>query len=118
MVGTEIELSTEAHKQALLLQENNSEWKDLPLRIYLEGKGCDGFFYGVSFDKATSDDMTFDQGGIELVVDAKSLDFVRGSKIHWVDDERGKGFLVENPSHKKFRGKFFKRENWENRLLK
>lgn len=88
----------------------------LSLRIYLDGKGCDGFFYGVSFDKASKDDLVKDQESLSLIIDPDSLTFCDGSEIEWVDDERGTGFLVNNPNHRKFRGKFYKRSSWQKAL--
>jgi iron-sulfur cluster assembly accessory protein len=114
-----ITLSPEAITQALCLKKDQPQ--DAVLRLYLEGKGCDGFYYGVSFDSKTPEDQIFLQAGddgqsVELAVDTESLKFVSGSQVIWVDDERGRGFLVENPRHKKFRGKFYKRAGWQERL--
>src|SRR5690606_10734451 len=86
------------------------------LRLYIEGKGCDGFVYGVSFDYPSAEDIHFSHDTIDLVVDPETLVYVEGSHIEWVDDERGRGFLVENPNHTKFRGKFFKRSNYQDWL--
>lgn len=105
--------------QAKKFQQENEEWRQLSVRLYIAGKGCDGFSYGVSFDGTKEGDLHFPQEtstgqAINLVVDPDTLKFVQGATISWVDDERGKGFLVVNPRHKKFRGKFFKRKGWEN----
>lgn len=87
------------------------------LRLYLEGKGCDGFIYGICFDSRDPADISFSQDGVELVVDTTTYPFVAGSVIHWLKEAERSGFLVDNPNHKKFRGKFFKRKNWQGRLL-
>ncbi len=114
----EIMLTPAALQAAIKYQEDVPEYRDLDLRLYLSGKGCDGFDYGVTFSTAESDDAIFTtSSGLKIIVDPKTLPFVRGSTIEWVDDERGRGFLVENPRHKKFRGKFYKRANWQERLL-
>ena len=94
------------------------EWRDKPLRLFISGKGCDGFEYGVSFDASADDDHVFDYGLVTLVTDPETMLFCAGSVIDWVDDERGRGFLVTNPRHKHFRGKFYKRRNWADRLEK
>lgn len=116
-----VTLSQRALTQAIFLKKENETRENLSLRVYLDGKGCDGFYYGVTFDQKHADDIGMEMGAghekIEVVIDEKTLPFVKGSTIDWVDDERGQGFLVENPQHKKFRGKFFKRKNWEERLL-
>ncbi len=118
----EIFLDAEALKQAFLYKKNNPQWADFSLRIYIAGKGCDGFNYGVSFDPAQSDDVRIvhksEEGeSLEIVIDPETYKFVKGSTVTWVHDERGKGFLLENPRHKKFRGKFFKKTGWEQRVL-
>ena len=113
-------LEPEALVEALRLARSRPDWTDLPLRLYLDGKGCDGFYYGVSFDALTQDDLTFPQKSGEeellLITDKDTAQFVDGSVISWVNDERGTGFLVTNPNHKKFRGKFFRRGAWKKRL--
>ena len=114
-----ITLSPEAIQQAKALQASNPDWQGLPLRVYLEGKGCDGFYYGVSFDAVRESDLIFQQGesDISLITDSDSYQFIKGSQVIWVDDERGQGFLVENPKHKEFRGKFYKRKAWKEKLI-
>ena len=87
-------------------------WHGKALRIYLSGKGCSGFEYGVTFDDPAPDDVMTTQDQFQIVVDPQCLKFVEGSVVEWVDDERGKGFLVNNPNHRKYRGKFFKRPDW------
>ena len=44
-----VTLTDEALRKAITLQLENPAWYGLSLRLYLEGKGCDGFFYGVTF---------------------------------------------------------------------
>lgn len=112
-----IHLTAVAGHQALLLQKTNESFVGKPLRLYLEGKGCDGFYYGVTFDAATAEDLHFAQHGVDVVVDPATMQFVEGAEIEWVDDERGKGFLVNNPSQKAYRGKFFKRASWQDKLV-
>lgn len=115
----EIEFTENALRKAEELKTATPEFHDQVLRVYLEGKGCDGFFYGVAFDKPQEGDKEIRQAdGSVIIADNETLKFVEGSTVDWVDDERGQGFLVENPSHRKFRGKFYKRDGWEERLLK
>lgn len=111
-------MSVTLSARALAKAEELSHTADKPsLRLYLEGKGCDGFYYGVAFDHPLPNDHHFPQGGIDVIVDADSMCFVQGSTIDWVDDRRGRGFLVHNPSHKRYRGKFYKKSVWQQRLL-
>lgn len=112
-VGELITLTNTAVRKALELRQ--SVYDDL--RVYLDGKGCDGFFYGVSFDQRSTDDLIFPHSGLNVICDPESYKFIKESTVEWVDDERGQGFLVDNPNHRKFRGKFYKREQWQDRLL-
>ncbi|MBC7661669.1 MAG: iron-sulfur cluster assembly accessory protein [Chitinophagaceae bacterium] len=114
--GPNIFLTPGALAQALHLKATTPEYEGLPLRLYIEGKGCDGFYYGVNFDKAEPDDLHFAVETLECIIDDRTLLFCKGSIIDWVDDERGRGFLVENPKEKNFRGKFYKKSTWRTRL--
>lgn len=109
-------LSQKAIQKAFELQKDFPRYQNRPLRLYVEGKGCDGFTYGVTFDEAADDDLKFEQEGLTCIIDPQSLRFCKGSIIEWVDDDRGTGFLVENPNQKKFRGKFYKRKSWVDQL--
>lgn len=112
-----IQFTEKATQMVAELRASNPDWKNLNLRLYLSGKGCDGFEYGVCFDSHLDGDTTYEFKGFSLYVDKETLDFVQGSSIDWAETEEGKGFLVNNPNHKKFRGKFFKREGWREKIL-
>ena len=110
-----VSLSAVAEKKAIFLNEETPAYKDKFLRLYIEGKGCDGFIYGVTFDNKADDDLCFPfklSSKLILLVDSKTFEFVKGSTIDWVDDDRGQGFLVNNPRHKRFKGKFYMRPFW------
>jgi iron-sulfur cluster assembly protein len=69
------------------------------LRIFISGRGCAGFEYGLGLDnKPNETDTTFDSEGLKVLVDEVSLQYMAGSKIDYIDNERGKGFLVDNPN--------------------
>ena len=112
-----ITLTPRALEHAQHLKKTVPEYLGLPLRLYLDGKGCDGFFYGVTFDARQAGDLqTTFSTELDLVVDPDTYVFVKGCEIDFVDDERGNGFLVNNPSQRKFRGKFYKKKEWLERL--
>ena len=69
------------------------------LRLAVSGGGCSGFQYGFSFDdNRQSDDFVFARDGVELVVDAVSLELVKGAEIDFVEDLMGASFQVKNPN--------------------
>ncbi len=69
------------------------------LRLYVSGRGCSGFEYGMGFENKPSEtDSTFESEGLKVIVDEVSMQYLPGACIDFIDDERGKGFLVENPN--------------------
>ncbi|MBM3560245.1 MAG: iron-sulfur cluster insertion protein ErpA [Alphaproteobacteria bacterium] len=72
---------------------------DLMLRIAVNGGGCSGFTYSFSFDDAVnSDDRTFAQEGLTVVVDEASLDLVGGSVVNYVETLGAAAFRLDNPN--------------------
>ncbi|MGW8281758.1 MAG: NifU family protein [Gemmatimonadota bacterium] len=45
-------------------------------------------------------DEVFDGGGFGLVVDAESVDLLKGATVDWVETIQGSGFKIENPNIK------------------
>src|SRR6478752_7655262 len=68
------------------------------LRVGVRGGGCSGFQYQLAFDEQRSNDVVFESHGLKLLVDAESLEFVRGSTIDFEESLQGAGFKVENPN--------------------
>jgi iron-sulfur cluster insertion protein len=69
------------------------------LRLAVSGGGCSGFQYGFSFDdNRQPDDSVFARDGVELVIDAVSLELVKGAEIDFVEDMMGAAFQVKNPN--------------------
>ena len=69
-----------------------------PLRIFVQGGGCSGFQYGFTFDDKKEGDAVIETGGIEVVVDPQSAQYLKDAKVDYVEDFRGAGFSVTNPN--------------------
>jgi iron-sulfur cluster assembly accessory protein len=71
------------------------------LRLSVMGGGCSGFQYkfDVERDRA-DDDVTIDRGGVTMLIDSVSLQYLAGSEIDFVDDLIGASFKVNNPKAK------------------
>lgn len=81
--------------RSLRLQQNLDE--SYALRVYISAQTCSGFQYGLALDNnARLTDAVFDSQGLKLLVDETSMQHMAGAKIDYIDDQRGKGFLVEN----------------------
>ena len=90
-----IELTDTA--QAKLLEVRGLEPARQVLRVFVRGRSCSGYVYGLALDDATADDdAVFEQGGIRVAVDAVSLEFVDGAKVDYVETSDGSGFIVTN----------------------
>ena len=71
----------------------------LKLRVFVSGGGCSGFSYGFTFDEEVAeDDATVERGGITLLVDSLSYQYLLGSEIDYVEDLQGAQFVVSNPN--------------------
>ena len=69
------------------------------LRLAVEGGGCSGFQYRFGLaETVEADDRAVETDGVTLVVDAMSLDLVRGSTVDYVEDLGGSAFKVTNPN--------------------
>jgi iron-sulfur cluster assembly accessory protein len=71
------------------------------LRLSVMGGGCSGFQYkfDVERDRA-DDDLAIDRGGVTVLIDSVSLQYLAGSEIDFVDDLIGASFKVNNPKAK------------------
>ncbi|CAN5249337.1 iron-sulfur cluster assembly accessory protein [soil metagenome] len=67
------------------------------LRVYVAGKSCCGYQYGLAFDEAAgAEDRVAQVGGIPVVIDPRSLPYVEGATIDFVDALACGGFTVRN----------------------
>lgn len=80
----------------LLDEEENA---NLKLRVYVTGGGCSGFQYGFTFDeKINPTDMTIEKEGVQMVVDAMSLQYLVGGEVDYTEGLEGSRFYVSNPN--------------------
>lgn len=69
------------------------------LRLSVEGGGCSGFTYKFGMAEAVdADDHISTTDGVDLVIDAMSLDLLRGSEVDFVESLGGARFEVTNPN--------------------
>ena len=90
----------------LVVEEDNF---DLNLRAFITGGGCSGFQYGFTFDETINpDDSVIEkhvessdqQIQIQLVVDALSLQYLKGAEIDYRENLEGAQFVIRNPNAK------------------
>ena len=68
------------------------------LRVAVRGGGCSGFEYALDFEnEPRSNDWIYDQGGMQIFVDAVSARYLEGTSIDYVLGMSGAGFKFINP---------------------
>jgi len=86
-----------AGKIAELLREEGDP--TLSLRVYVTGGGCAGLQYGFSFESDVQpDDMRVQAGGVDLLVDSMSLQYLMGANIDYEESLEGARFVIRNPN--------------------
>jgi iron-sulfur cluster insertion protein len=80
----------------LIDEEGNA---DLKLRVFVTGGGCSGFQYGFTFDETTNDDDTvMEKGGVTLLIDPMSYQYLVGAEIDYTESVEGAQFVIKNPN--------------------
>jgi iron-sulfur cluster assembly protein len=81
----------------LLTQEGRSG--DHNIRVSVKGGGCSGLMYDLDFDtKVNPADQIFEDKGIKILVDKKSILYLLGTTLDFSDGLNGKGFQFINPN--------------------
>jgi iron-sulfur cluster assembly accessory protein len=71
------------------------------IRVGVMGGGCSGFQYSMDFEQAAKEgDITIEQEGVKLYVDAMSSMYLQGVTIDYVVGLQGAGFKFNNPNAK------------------
>lgn len=69
------------------------------VRVSVKGGGCSGLMYDLSFDDSIKDgDEVFEDKGVKLLVDKKSMLYLLGTTLDFSDGLNGKGFQFINPN--------------------
>lgn len=69
------------------------------LRIAVVGAGCSGFQYEMFLDReAAEGDRVIELDGLRVFVDARSMLYLNGASIDYVEGPSGSGFKFDNPN--------------------
>lgn len=73
----------------------------LGLRLGVVTSGCSGLAYKLEFaDKVNVDDCDFLSNGVRVLVDAKSLTYLKGMTLDYTKEQMKEGFKFINPNVK------------------
>jgi iron-sulfur cluster assembly protein len=69
------------------------------VRVGVKGGGCSGLSYDLVFDdKFREGDKVFEDNGVKVVVDKKSLLYLLGTTLDYSGGLNGRGFQFINPN--------------------
>lgn len=75
------------------------------MRLGVKKTGCSGMAYVVDLAADVEEqDNVFESNGIKVVVDAKSLPYVEGTRIDFTSDGLNESFYYDNPNVKSLCG--------------
>ncbi len=78
-----------------------SRGKGLGIRVGVTTTGCSGMAYVLEFvDELEDSDKVFEDHGIKIVVDPKSLVYIDGTEMDFVKSGVNEGFEFRNPNVK------------------
>ena len=73
----------------------------LGLRLGVRLTGCSGMAYKLEYvDQPNSDDQVYEQLGVKVFIDPKSLPFLDGTHVDYSRDGLNEGFRFSNPNEK------------------
>ena len=75
--------------------------KGFGLRLGVRTSGCSGMAYVLEFvDEPAAEDTVFEDKGVKVVIDGKSLQFLDGTQLDFVKEGLNEGFKFTNPNVK------------------
>ncbi len=82
-----------------IISEQELDPSKVRLRVGVKGGGCSGFSYILDLTETQKDsDELFEQHGIRIIVDPKSLLYLGGTTVDFKDEIMGRGFVFNNPN--------------------
>jgi iron-sulfur cluster assembly protein len=82
---------------ALRVEEGRTDQHNI--RVSVKGGGCSGLMYNLNFDDHVNPaDQIFEDKGVKILVDKKSLLYLLGTTLDFSDGLNGKGFQFINPN--------------------
>jgi len=85
------------HVESYLAQRG----KGVGIRLAVKTTGCSGMAYVLEFaDELQEEDQVFEQFGVKVIVDPKSLTYLDGTELDFGKEGLNEGFKFNNPNVK------------------
>ncbi len=90
---------TAAREINTIVKQQELDLEKIRLRVGVKGGGCSGFSYVLDLTENSKEtDEIFEQHGVKVVCDPKSLLYLNGTTIDFKDEIMGRGFVFTNPN--------------------
>ena len=90
---------TAKSKVSNLMQEDGMKLEESYIRVGVESGGCSGLSYKMDFTSEFNEqDKLFEDNGVRILVDKKSLLYLLGTTLEYSGGLNGKGFSFNNPN--------------------
>jgi iron-sulfur cluster assembly protein len=94
-----IQVSDKAKERIIELKKEEGHPDSYNIRVSVKGGGCSGLMYDLDFDGEIHEtDKVFENKGVKILVDKKSLLYLLGTTLDFSDGLNGKGFQFVNPN--------------------
>ena len=82
-----------------LMKDDGFNPTDDFVRVGVKSGGCSGLSYELKFDSNQfNEDRLFEDNGVKILVDKKSLLYLVGTTLDYSGGLNGKGFVFKNPN--------------------
>ena len=94
-----IQVTDKAKNKIVELRAQEGRTEEATIRVSVKGGGCSGLMYDLSFDESKEEkDHVFEDKGVKILVDRKSMLYLVGTTLDFSDGLNGKGFQFINPN--------------------
>ena len=75
--------------------------KGIGVRLGVRTSGCSGLAYKLEYvDEAEPEDVVFENHGVKVLIDPKSLAYIDGTELDFVREGLNEGFRFSNPNER------------------
>src|SRR6186997_2233429 len=99
-MDTIISITDKALEQIQHIAQTDNPDGSKGLRLAVIGGGCSGLSYKIEFGDSKEKDNVLKFGEVKVLIDPKSVIYLKGIVLDYKDGLNGKGFVFENPNAK------------------